>query len=462
MQQPTHEQLWNQCLKIFADNLPEEQYKTWFEPIRSLSYEDNKLTVHVPSPYCYEQIELRYIKLLTATLQKVYGKSVKLFYNYYQVGEEPSTRMTVASARPSAAVAPAAGASSNPFHREPDEEIDAQLNPTYTFENYCDSSCNKVARSIGEAIANNPKIKTFNPLFVFGAPGVGKTHLIQAIGIRIKEVMPANRVLYITARLFESQYTTAVRKGKVNDFIGFYQSIDTLIIDDIQDLIGKTSTQNTFFHIFNHLTLNNKQIVLASDCAPANMEGMEKRLISRFNMGVVAELDQPDYALRLEVLRQKAQQDGVELSDEIIEFIATNVTGTIRDIEGMVLSLLAHASALNCDITLELARKVLAHSVKVSRQTLNFEKITEKVAGYYNIDPDLIFTKSRKREISDARQMVMYMAKKHTKMALKAIGTRVARSHATVIYSVKNIDERLPHEKQLQTDVKAIEESLLS
>lgn len=460
--QPTHQQLWDKCLSIFADNLSPEQFDAWFKPISSIEFADNKLTLLVPSPFFYEQLEERYVGLLSRTLQKVYGPAVKLYYNFYQVNNEPSTKVTIKSAKPSAAVAPRPGASSNPFAHEEVSEIDAQLNPNYTFENYCDSMTNRVARTIGEAVANDPKLKTFNPLFVYGVPGVGKTHLIQAIGIRIKEVCPSNRVLYITARLFESQYTTAVSRGKINDFINFYQSIDTLIIDDIQDLIGKQGTQNTFFHIFNHLILNRKQLVLASDCAPSNMEGMEKRLISRFNMGVVAELEQPDYTLRLDVLRQKSEQDGVQLPADVMEFIATNVTGSIRELEGMVLSLLAHASALGREINLDLARKVLAHSVKTAKRTVNFETITQKVAGYYNIDPDIIFTKSRKREISDARQMVMYMAKKHAKMPLKTIGTRLARTHATVIYACNNIEQRLPIEKQLQADISAIESALLS
>ena len=460
--QDHNQQLWDRCLTIFADNLPAEQFDAWFKPISPISYADNKLTLLVPSPFFYEQLEERYVGLLSRTLQKVYGPAIKLVYNYYQVGKEHSTKVSITSSKPSTAAAPRPGASSNPFNHDDVGEIDSQLNPTYTFENYCDSISNRVARTIGEAVANDPKMKTFNPLFVFGVPGVGKTHLIQAIGIRIKEVCPANRVLYITARLFESQYTTAVHRGKINDFINFYQSIDTLIIDDIQDLIGKQSTQNTFFHIFNHLILNQKQLILASDCAPSSMEGMEKRLISRFNMGVVAELEQPDYTLRLDVLRQKAEHDGVELTDDVMEFIAKNVTGSIRELEGMVLSLLAHASALGREITLDLARKVLAHSVKAQKRTVNFEMITQKVAGYYDIDPDLIFTKSRKREISDARQMVMYMAKKHAKMPLKTIGTRLARTHATVIYACNNIEQRLPIEKQLQTDVTAIENSLLA
>ncbi|MDE5686624.1 MAG: chromosomal replication initiator protein DnaA [Paramuribaculum sp.] len=459
--QQTNDQLWKKCLEIFADNVTAEQYKVWFEPISQIDYSDNRLTLLVPSQYFYEKLEHQFIELLSSTLHRVYGKQVKLVYKYYQVGREPSTAVSLTSSRPSPAAMPRHGVSSNPFAREEVADIDAQLNPSYNFENYCDSVSNRVARTIGEAIANDPKQKTFNPLFIFGAPGVGKTHLIQAIGIRIKEVAPQNRVLYITARLFESQFTSASLKGKVNEFINFYQSIDTLIIDDIQDFIGKTATQGAFFHIFNHLVHNNKQLVLASDCAPGNMEGMEKRLVSRFNMGVVAELEQPDYALRLDVLHQKSEQDGVELPEEVVEFIAQNVTGSIRELEGMVLSILVHASALGREINIDLARKVLSHSVKVSKRTVNFDTITQKVAGYYDIDPDLIFSKSRKREISDARQMVMYMAKKHAKMPLKTIGTRLARTHATVIYACNNIEQRLPIEKQLQNDIAAIESQLL-
>ncbi len=269
-------------------------------------------------------------------------------------------------------------------------------------------------------------------------------------------------MLYITARLFESQYTTAQRNGKINDFMNFYQSIDTLIIDDIQDLIGKSRTQNTFYHIFDHLMRNSKQLILASDCCPSKMEGMEERLLSRFKMGMTAELERPDYELRKEVLTQKAQQDGLEIPAEVLEYIALNVTDSIRDLEGIVVSLYAHATVLNCDISVDLARKVLAHAVKVNKPQINFERIAQTVAGYYDIDPDQIFTKSRKREISDARQMVMYLAKKHAKMPFTAIGTRLSRTHATVLYACKNIEERLPIEKQLQEDVTKIEASLQS
>lgn len=454
--------MWEECLKIFKDNLPAEQFAAWFQPVSSVSFLDNRLTVLVPSPFFVEQLEERYMKLISLTLQKVYGPQVNLFYRFNQVYDEPTTGVTIGSSKPSADVAPKAGATSNPFAPEQPVEIDAQLNPTYTFENYCGSASNRVARSIGEAIATNPACKTFNPLFIFGAPGVGKTHLIQAIGIRIKETQPLNKVLYVTSRLFESQFTSALRNGKINDFIRFYQNIDTLIIDDIQDLIGKPKTQNTFFHIFDHLQRNQKQLIFASDCRPSSMEGMEPRLLSRFKWGMTAELGKPDFELRRDVLVLKAEQNGLQLPADVTDYIARNVTESVRELEGVVVSLIAHATVLNVEISLDLARKVIANAVKISRKQINFEMIIQAVASYYKIEPDDIFTKTRKREISDARQMVMYMAKKHANMPYTAIGTRLSRTHATVLYACNSIAERLPLEKQLMADVKAIENDILS
>ena len=458
-----HTILWEKCLAIFRDVLPPEQFDAWFKPVTSISYRDNNLNVLVPSPYFVEQLDERYIKLITKTLHKVYGPEVKLFYHFNQVSNEPATSVTIESSNPSSAVAPKAGASSNPFNRPAESaDIDAQLNPRYTFENYCNSVSNRVARSIGEAIATDPKCKTFNPLFIFGSPGVGQTHLIQAIGIRIKERNPRSRVLYVTARLFESQYTTALKNNRINDFINFYQSIDVLILDDIQDLIGKESTQRTFFHIFNHLQLNQKQIILSSDTRPAQMEGMDKRMLDRFKWGMTAELEKPDYELRRNVLSQKAKQEGFNIPDEVIDYIASNVTESIRELEGIMVSLGVHATVLGVDINIDLARRVLANAVKINLKQINFEIITQEVSAYYKIEPDQLFTKSRKREISDARQMVMFLAKKHTKMPLKAIGTRLDRTHATVLYACKNIEERLPLEKKLQEDVASIENSLMA
>lgn len=454
--------LWEDCLHIFRDNLNPEQYKAWFEPISCVAYADNELILRIPSPFFQEQLETKYRNLLGRTLVKIYGPETKLTYEFYQVSNDPSTAVRMADSRPSPAVTPRLGATSNPFQATPQADIDPQLNPRYTFENYCGSSSNRVARAIGEAIASDPKCKTFNPLFVFGPPGVGKTHLIQAIGIRIKEKQPRTRVLYITSRLFEAQYTTAVRQGKINDFINFYQSIDVLIIDDIQDLIGKQATQNTFFYIFNHLHQNQKQIILSSDCCPSQMEGMEARLLSRFKWGMTAQLERPDYDLRMAALNQRAAQDGLVIPPEVLRYIATNVTDSIRELEGIVVSLLAHATVLNREIDLDLARNVLGNSVKIHKKVINFEMVTQAVVGHYGITPEDIFTKSRKREISDARQIVMYMAKKHAGMSLMSIGTRLSRSHATVLHGCNTIEERLGIDKQLREDLEKIEAEILS
>ena len=452
---------WEECLNIIRDTIPAEQYTYWFSPLAFLKMEANKLTISTPSEFFAEQIEERFYRVFWPALKRVFGSDIKLEYSFPVVSGDPSSEVVMGSSHPSTAVKPAQGATANPFKKNV-EEIDSQLNPVYTFENYCISESNKVAQSIGEAIANNPKLHTFNPLFVFGSCGVGKTHLIQAIGVRIKERDPRTRVLYVTARLFESQFTTAVWRGSINDFINFYQSIDCLIIDDIQDLIGKEKSQRTFFHIFNHLKQNNKQIILSSDCAPAMMEGMEERLLSRFNSGMTAKLEKPDYELRKAVLRMKASTNGLQLPEDVIELIAQNVTSSIRELEGVVVSLLAHATSLNMEINVDLARRVLANSVKLNRPSLNFESITQQVSKYYGVDLKLLFSKSRKREISDARQIVMYLAKKHTKMPLKAIGLRLQRNHATVLYACRQIEDLLPIEKKLADDIAHIEEQLLS
>lgn len=459
----THQQLWEECRQLIKDNIPSAQYDAWFRDVTSLGFDDMSLTLMVPSAFFVEQLEERYLPQLGAAIRRVYGQGVKLYYHFNQVKDEPHTAVNLRSAEPSAAIltAGAKGAPANPFAAQPVGDIDPQLNARYNFENYCCCMSNKLAWGIGQSIANDPSIKTFNPLFVFGPTGVGKTHLIQAIGIRIKERDPRAKVLYVTARLFQSQYTTAEAKGTTNSFFHFYQSIDTLIIDDIQDLRDKPATQNTFFHIFNHLHQNGKQIIMSSDCSPAEMEGFEARLLSRFRWGMSVKLDMPDLELRRKVLQRMAEQSGLELSGDVIDCIAANVTDSIRELEGVVVSLIGRAAVLNVDVSLDLARTVIANAVRINRKQVNFEIVTNAVCTYYNIDPDLIFTKSRKREISDARQVVMFLAKKIIKMPFTAIGARLGRSHATVLYACKNIEERMPLEKQLNDDLLAIEASIM-
>lgn len=452
----SHLKLWEDCLKIFKDNLPAEQFDAWFKPITSKSFEGNELRLRVPTSFFVERLEEQYARILLYTLHKVYGPGVKLFYEYNQIGSDPDTSVAIESVNPSPAVRQRSG---NPFVTEVVEDFDSGLNPKNTFENYCASPSNKIARAIGEAIATNPEIKTFNPFFIFGPTGVGKTHLIQAIGIRIKERDPKARVLYLSARLFESQYTAAAtaKPSRVNEFINFYQSIDVLIIDDIQDLMHKPGTQGAFFHIFNHLHHNQRQIIMSSDCPPSMMKDMHERLLSRFKCGMTAELEKPDVSLRREVLARRASQDGLKIPAEVLDYIASNVTDSIRELEGIIVSLIAHATILNCEISVDLARTVLGNAVKIHKKSINFEMIVQSVSDYYNIDQDALFAKSRKREISDARQMVMFLARRDAKMPATAIGTRLSRTHATVLHACRNIEERLSMEPALREDLSKIE-----
>lgn len=468
MDQISHTELWERCCRVVSDNIGPELYDTWFRGVHLEEYtpalggKAARMVLQVPSDFIVDEIERRFMGVLRAGIKKEFGEGVQLYWRTQMVQSDPTSVVEQKSSSPSPTImAQSSVDAANPFQEQTAAQRDfqTQLNARYNFENYCLSESNKIARSIGEAIGNNPAIKTFNPLFVFGPSGVGKTHLIQAIGIRIKERNPEARVLYTTARLFQSQYTAAASHN-VNNFFRFYQSIDTLIIDDIQDLAGKPSTQNTFFHIFNHLHQHDRQIIMSSDCAPAEMEGFESRLLSRFKWGMQVELGRPDIDLRRDVLRQKAEQSGIVLPADVLEYIASTVTENIRVLEGIVVSLIARATILNLDISLDLARNVVATAVKIQRRTVNFEMITDAVAGYFNITPDLLFTKTRKREIADARHVVMYLAKKLTDMPLTAIGHKLDRAHATVIHGLQCVENRLIQEKQFASDVQAIENSI--
>ena len=448
--------MWDECLSIIKDNISPEQYDAWFKPITSVSYKDHVLRLMVPTRFFAEQLEERYMKILAATLFRIYGRDVQLYYDFFQIGSDPDTLITQQASKESPAVKPG---NRNPFQNNIVSDFDSQLNPKYTFENYCGSNCNKIARSISEAIATDSHCKTFNPLFLFGNTGVGKTHLIQAIGIRIKERNPNARVLYVPARLLESQYVAAVaaKPSRINEFINFYQSIEVLIIDDLQDLMHKPGTQNAFFHIFNHLHQNQRQIILSSDCAPADLKEMPERLLSRFKWGMTCQLEAPDYELRRSVLEQRAAQDGLKIPTEVLDYIAANITSSIRELEGVVVSLLAYATVLNREITIDLAQSVLANAVKVQKKSINFDMIAQRVSEFYGIELDQIFSKSRKREISDARQMVMFMAKRHAKMPITAIGTCLSRKHATVHHACHSIEERIPIDSALREDVEKID-----
>ena len=453
---------WGKCLEIFRDNMPVAQYDAWFKPIVYAGVdENNTIVLAVPSLFFAETLEEKYANILKAVFTKIFGNSFHVRFSYTVVGKDPDSTIEYEGFNRSTAVGGKFHDSlprvSSPFDKVEYADIDPQLNAKYTFENYCGGECNKLAVSIGKAIASDPRCKTFNPLFIFGSTGVGKTHLIEAIGIKTKENNPGCRVLYVTARVFESQYTTAVKNNKVNDFINFYQSIDMLILDDIHEFAGKTGTQNTFFHIFNHLHQNQKQLIMSSDCRPADMDGMMPRLISRFKWGMTAELYRPDYALRRNFLEMRAKQDGLSIPSDVLDFIAANVTESVRELEGVEVALVAHSIWLKQEITIDLARKVMANAVKVSKRQITFDLIVEAVCSHYGLDSDLLFGKSRKREISDARQVVMYLAKKMTQLSSTNIGLRLSRNHATVLHACKTIEERLSVEKELRWDLEKIE-----
>ena len=460
-------QQWNRCLDVIKANLPAEQFDVWFAPIVAVDFDadNNRVTLKVPSEFFVEQIEGRYLNILSLALKNVFGDDVRLTYKYNEVGDDDDSAVRQDNDQSSSRLIQGQKIQkprvANPFDIEDHlEDIDPQLNPRYTFGNYCSSMSNKLAVSIGKAIVDHPDVKTYNPLFVFGSTGVGKTHLLQAIGIQLKERYPHMRVLYVSSRVFESQYTTAVQQKKINDFIYFYQSIDVLLLDDIQFFAAKPGTQNTFFHIFNYLHQHQRQLVMSSDCRPSELDGMEPRLISRFKWGMTVELEKPDYELRRKFLAMKAGQDGLNIDDEVLDYIATNVSDSVRELEGVMVSLLAHATMLDQDITVDLVRTIIGNTVKVNQRQLTFEYIAETVANYYNMSTELLYGKSRKREISDARQLVMYLAKKEAQMSSTSIGAKLERTHATVLHACTQIEQRLSIEKDFSREVNDIMASL--
>ncbi len=460
-----HVTLWDKCLAIIKDNVEEVAYEKWFVPIKSYSFENGELVLQVPSHFFQEYIEENYTELLRPVITRVYGKGIKLYYKVTVV-ENPIATVNVSSPEKSATVSrnirqalPAQPLS--PFQTPEYEDLDSQLNPYYTFDNYYTSDSNKVARVAGEAVAASPGHNPFNPMFVYGESGVGKTHLVQAIGIKIKEQNPRARVLYLSANLFQQQYTNAVIHNQLNNFINFYQSIEVLLMDDIQEFAGKIQTQNTFFHIFNHLHLNGRQLVLTCDRPPVELEGIVPRLLTRFKWGLQVEVEHPDYALRRSILHNKIERDGLVISDEIVDYIARNVTDNVRDLEGTIVSLMAHAMAFNREVTLELAEQVLARSVRMVKKQITIDSIKDAVCNYYNIKPEKLVMRSRKREIVVARQVAMYLSKKHTSTALASIGSLLGRyDHATVLYACKTIEGQLQVDKELQKAVNEIEQMM--
>jgi chromosomal replication initiator protein len=342
-------------------------------------------------------------------------------------------------------------------------KIESQLNPNYNFENFIEGDSNRLARSAGIAVANKPGGTSFNPLLIYGGVGLGKTHLAHAIGVEIKDKYPEKTVLYISSEKFTQQYIDSVKNNTRNDFIHFYQMIDVLIVDDVQFLSGKSGTQDVFFHIFNHLHQNGKQVVLTSDKAPVDMQDIEQRLLSRFKWGLSAELQSPDYTTRIAILERKLYRDGVEMPDDVVAYIAKNINTNVRELEGVLVSLIAQASFNKKDFTLSLTRQIVDKFVKNTKREISIDMIQKVVSKYFDMDVATLQSKTRKRHIVQARQLAMYFSKRMTKASLASIGSQIGnRDHATVLHACKTVDNLSETDKQFRKYVEELKDKLNS
>jgi chromosomal replication initiator protein len=466
--------VWENCLNFIKDNIQPQAYKTWFEPIVAIKLDDHALSVQVPSKFFYEWLEEHYVKILKVALTKELGATAKLVYiikmeNTYG-NKQPFTEKIPSSNR-SAVYSQRVDIplkSINPELKNPfvipgirNVKIESQLNPTYTFDNFLEGDSNRLARNASIAVANKPGGTSFNPLLIFGGVGLGKTHLAHAIGVDIKDKYPEKTVLYISAEKFTQQYIESVKKNNRNDFIHFYQIIDVLIIDDVQFLSGKSGTQDVFFHIFNHLHQNGKQVILTSDKAPVDMQDIEQRLLSRFKWGLSAELQNPDFETRVSIVKNKLYRDGVEMPEEIIKYLAKHINSNVRELEGAIISLIAQSSFNKKEITLSLAKEIVEKFVKNTKREVSIDYIQKVVSDYFQMDVDTLQSKTRKRHIVQARQLAMFFAKKFTKASLASIGSQIGkRDHATVLHACKTVNNLSTTDKQFRKYVEDLTKKL--
>lgn len=459
--------LWDNSLLLIKDSVTEQQYNTWFKPIVFESYKPSTKTllVQVPSPFVYEYLEQNFVDLLSKVLHRNFGEGIRLTYRVV-TDKEHKLSQDIEADPDDADMAKqtrecAQQTAAQPAAPQQQEDIDTQLDPKLTFNNYMEGDSNKLPRSVGLSIAEHPNTTQFNPMFIYGPSGSGKTHLVNAIGLKAKQMYPQKRVLYVSARLFQTQYTDAVLHNASNDFINFYQSIDMLIVDDIQEWAGKAKTLNTFFHIFNHLFRNGKRIILACDRPPVELKDMPDRLLTRFSCGLVCELEKPNIQLCVDILSNKIRRDGLKISVDVISFIAQTCNGSVRDLQGAINGLLAYSIVYNSSIDIRLAERVIKRAVKVDDKPLTIDDIVETVCHHYNVTVTAVNSKSRKRDYVVARQVTMYLAQKYTKMPASRIGKLVGnRDHSTVIHSCSKVEERLKIDAGFSDELVSIENGL--
>jgi len=437
--------VWKECLKVIKDNVTLMTYNTWFLPIKPLELGDNILKVQLPSQFFWEWIDEHFNTLISRTIHQVLGPDAKLAYI---INEENDSSPHFIS-KPTAV--------NKVIEKSKQKTFESHLNPRYTFNNFIKGEGNQLARAAALAIGDNPGGTSFNPLFIYGGVGLGKTHLIQAAGNKILETAPDKKVIYLPSDTFTVDFVEAIQSNKINEFSNFYRGMDVLIIDDIQFLIGKEKTQDLFFHIFNTLHQSGKQIILSSDKPPKELKGLDERLTSRFQWGLSADIQPPELETRIAILKRKASDYGMNISSEIIEYIASNITNNIRELEGCLIKLLANASLNSVEIDFELAKKIVKEIATDRKVNVTVENITKIVCSYLHIAENKIRDKTRKKEIVLARQLAMYFSKELTKSSLKSIGLQFGgRDHSTVIHACNSIEESIVSDPSMKDLVKAI------
>jgi len=468
--------VWENCLKIIKDNINYQSFRTWFDPITPIKLEANVLTIQVPSQFFYEWLEEHYISLLKKTIKKELGVTGRLEYSIVMedsMNKQNPVSMVLPTSNRSATINPDINMPFNIKSQSktiPDPfiipgiqkvKVNSQLVERYSFDNFIEGDCNRLARSAGLAIGNNPGKTAFNPLFIYSKVGLGKSHLVHAIGLEVKNKFPDKTVLYVTTDQFIAQYIESVRNNNQNDFTNFYQLIDVLIIDDIHFLAGKEKTQDVFFHIFNQLHQKSKQLVITSDKPPVDIEGMEPRLLSRFKWGLTADLQSPELETRIAILQKRLYNDGIEMPDNVVEYLAYSITSNIRELEGAMISVLAQASLNKKEITLELTKQIVDNFIKNTNKEISIDYIQKVVSEYFGLTIDQMNSKTRKRNIVQARQLSMYFAKHHTKASLTSIGLQCGnKDHATVLHACKTVQNLIDTDKEFRVYVDDLDKKI--
>jgi chromosomal replication initiator protein len=461
--QPEVKELWCKCLEIIKSDLSDQSYSTWFAPIVPLKFSNNTLTIQVPSQFFYEWLEDNYVSILRKAIDFAIGRQGRLEYSIViDKGDRKNPPITFnlpTINHQNNKKEETSNPARSPFEfKDLDSlELDSYLIPKYTFDKFIEGDCNRLGRAAGLAVANKPGLTSFNPLMIYGGVGLGKTHLIQAIGNQIKDQFPEKFILYVSTEKFTNQFVSAIRNNSIEAFTNFYLQVDVLIIDDVQFLSGKEKTQETFFNIFNHLHQSGKQIILSSDRAPRDLVGMEDRLLSRFKWGLTADLQQPDFETRIAIIQKKLQDDGIQINIDVLEYLAHSIQTNVRELEGVIISLMAQASLTRKEIDIELAKSTLKSIVNDQEKELSVENILDAVTNHFDVNIDTLKGKCRKKENVFPRQVAMFMLKELTNLPLKSIGYHFGgRDHSTVIHAVQSISEAMESDKSIEKTVKKL------